>query len=193
MAAAVIDLFVGQLTDQNGIPIPDGSLVQLVVSTAGNASFDTPSGSSFVGPSADDVVAVSFALNRLTANNTAGADSRPITLNYETPTNGKQILPGMPMLLRWYPSRGVMDQSPNIGDRFGDFRTDTSGVDGSTIAWITPGDGNRESLTFATQSIGGSQPNSAGNASKIVPVPEPTAVGLIAVGLFAAFGRRRRA
>lgn len=189
-AAAVINLFAGQLRDENGVAIQNGDLIQIVVST-GDSSFADPSGLSFVGSSADDVVAFSFAFNRATTN-TDGADNRPISLNYETPTNGKQIGPGMPILLRWFPTRDTLASSPSAGDPYGEFRT-AAIVDGSTIGFVTPDNGATATLNFATQSIGGSQPNSAGVASKIVPVPEPATASLLAFGLLAAFGRPRRA
>jgi hypothetical protein len=189
-AAATINLFVGQLFDQNGVPLPDNALIQVIVSTS-DSNFTKPIPSSFVGGSADDVVVGFISLNSATAGGMPGADNRFVTLNYETPTNGKLLAPGMPMKFRWWSGLSASSLTPFEGAKYGEFGT-ASILDNSTIGWVTPANGTTPKLTFATVSTGGSQANTLGRTNLTV-LPEPGTAALSLVGILGFALRRRRA
>ena len=94
---------------------------------------------------------------------TAGDFDRVINL---TLSGGLQA--GDALLLRWFPTLTTNAATPGSGTSYGQFRTDAV-VDGSDIAWVTPGDGATDALNFATASQGGSQPDGAGTASETTP------------------------
>jgi hypothetical protein len=175
-ASVTIDLSAGQLLTAAGAPLPDGSLIQLLAVTTGT-TFAAPSDTSFTGGSADDLVLASFALNSATTG-TPGDFDNAIQL---TLSGGLSV--GDALLLRWFPTLTTASATPGSGTSYGQFRTDAV-VDGSNIAWVTPGDGSTDSLNFTTSSQGGSQPNSAGEATQTTPgsTPVPSAPQITSPG-----------
>lgn len=188
-AAALIAIGAATLTLENGNPLPDGTLVQ-VVGSFSDSSFGNPAPGSFVGDANDDVVLASFLLNSATFGSPGGF-VQDITLNYTAGAYaGRTLVAGTPLLLRWWPSKNLSTIAPQPLDRFGEFRTDAI-ADGSSRGWTAPADGATESFNFLTVNTGGSQSNLAGRAGNVVPVPEPTSAVMLAAGL-ACFGLRRR-
>jgi hypothetical protein len=167
-ASVTIDLSAGQLLTSAGAPLADGSLIQLLAST--DNSFTAPSATSFTGGAGDDIVLASFALDSSTSG-VSGDFEHIIQLTLSSGLNA-----GDQLLLRWYPALTTASSAPGSGTSYGQFRTD-SVVDGSNIAWVTPGDGATDSLVFSTSSQGGSQPDSAGEATQTTPgsTPAPAA------------------
>jgi hypothetical protein len=190
-AAALVAIGAATLTLENGNPLPDGTLIQ-VVGSFSDASFGGPTPGSFVGETNDDVVLASFLLNSNTFGSLGGF-VQDISLNYAAGAYaGRTLVAGTPLLLRWWPSKNLSTIAPQALDRFGEFRTD-SVADGSSRGWTAPADGATESFNFLTENTGGSQPNLAGRAGNVVPVPEPTSTAMLVAGLACFALRRRRA
>jgi hypothetical protein len=141
-------------------------LIQLLAAPT-TAALIAPSDASFTGGSSAEIVLASFGLDSASAG-TAGDFEKVIQL-----TLSGTLQSGDPLLVRWYPSLTTAAASPGSGTSYGQFRTDAV-ADGSDIAWVTPGDGATDALNFATSSQGGSQPNSAGEASETTPGSNPT-------------------
>ena len=183
-AAAIVNLFAGQLFNSNGTtPMANGGLLQVIASTSDNA-FYAPTIGSFVGGNADNIIAFSYAMNSATTGQT-GSSLQGVTLTYAGAFGVGDFL-----LLRWWPTLTISSPSPGAGTPYGEFRT-ASIVDGSTTGWIAPADGGTVSLNFATGNAGGSQPNSAGTAN-LATAPEPTSAALLTLGLVSLASRRRR-
>lgn len=190
-AAVRLDVFSGRLYGQGGTtPLPDGSLLLLIAST-GDAVFTPPNSDSFVGASSDDVIVASFDLQSNTAGFT-GSNLEAIVFEL-----GGTITEGDPLRLVWFPNipynaaTNYQTAAPALGSAYGTFRTDNPGADGSTSAWVVPADGQNHSLNFATQSIGGSQPDVFGVADYLVPVPEPSSAAVLLVSALCLGVRRR--
>jgi hypothetical protein len=184
-AAITLNLSAGQLSQPNGQPIPDGSLIQLVVSTQ-DASFSDPTALSFVGGSADDVVVASFAMNSASGG-APGVFSRPIVLEYNNLFDGKNIGAGMPIMLRFWPTLTTSATNPGAGlGTVGQFRRDTVD-DFSDINWTLPGAPSTRGLNALTATFGGNTPSSA-----LTATPEPTAGAMLALGALSFALRRRR-
>jgi hypothetical protein len=164
-ASITIELSAGQLLTATGAPVGDGGLIQLLAAPSATA-FTAPSAGSFTGGSSGETVVASFGLDSPTTG-TAGYFDHIVRLTF---SGGLQA--GEPLLLRWYPTLTTAATSPGGGTSYGQFRTDAV-VDGSDIAWVTPGDGATDSLSFVTSSQGGSEPNSAGEASETTPGGSP--------------------
>jgi hypothetical protein len=210
-AAVTINLFADSLRDGSGNPLPDGTLVQLVVDPANNGfgdparvitreqvAIDPAFGSeitplSFVGSSVDDVVVASFAISSANSGS-AGGLFEALNINYDANTYrpGLQIAQGMPMLLRWWPGKTTSSPNSSVlpGNRFGEYRT-ASVVDGSEIGWSTPAVGGLYALNVTSPASGGTATASQLSA-RLTPVPEPSTIGLAAIGLLSFVGRRRR-
>lgn len=212
-AAVTINLFADSLRDASGNPLADGTLVQLVVDPASNGfgdparsvsreqtTSDSSFGSeikelSFVGGSVDDVVVATFAISSANSGS-AGGLFEALNINYDPNTYraGLTIAQGMPMLLRWWPGKTTASPNSSVlaGDRFGEYRT-ASVVDGSEIAWTTPAVGSLNALNVTTPASGGTATVSQLSARlTVVPVPEPSTLGLAAIGILSLIGRRRR-
>jgi len=183
-AAITLNLSAGQLSTPNGQPIPDGALVQVLVSTV-DTTFSAPTGLSFVGSSVDDVVVASFAMNSASGG-APGVFSRAVQLEYNNLFGGRTIAAGMPMLLRWWPTLTTSATAPGATNVMGQFRRDAAG-DFSDIGWTLPSAPSTRTLNVLTPAFGGSTPTSALSA-----VPEPSAALLSAMGLIGLFARRRR-
>jgi PEP-CTERM motif len=212
-AAVAINLFADSLRDASGNPLPDGALVQLVVDPANNGfgdparnvsreqvAIDPAFGSeikalSFVGSSVDDVVVATFAISSANSGS-AGGLFEALNISYDPNTYrpGLTIAQGMPMLLRWWPGKTTASPNSSVlaGDRFGEYRT-TSVVDGSEIAWNTPAVGGLYALNVTSPVSGGSATVSQLTSRvAVVPVPEPSVLGLATIGILSLIGRRRR-
>lgn len=178
-----LNLGAGVLRGPDGTPIPVGSLIQLVASTTDNI-FSTPAPGDFDGGSSDDVIIASFSSNDFLGFDGSVAESLVFSFS-GTLNAGDQIL------LRWYPSLTTASAAPSGGEAFGQFRTDAV-ENNSDIAWIVPADGFTGNLNFLTTSGGGSQPDAAGFATMVVPIPEPSTYALILIGAAGVVGYARR-
>lgn len=183
-AASIINMFSGQLLGSNGVtPVSNGGLLQLIASTT-DTSFSVPNASSFVGGSADDLVAFAFSVNSATTGQ-AGSTLQSIPLNYSGSFGA-----GDSLLLRWWPTLAIGSPNPGFGTPYGEFRTNLV-VDSSSSGWVAPADSATIALNFVTAAAGGSQPTSSGTAN-LVTTPEPTSAALLALGLVSLASRRRR-
>jgi len=182
-ASVTINLGGAELFQSDGTtPIPTGSLIQLVVSTADN-TFNLPSPTSFTGGSADDQILASFGTNDSSG---PGSFLQPVVF-----TLNSAITTGDELLLRWWPTLTTSSSSPGNSTPFGQFRTDNV-ENFSTINWTVPADGTTNDLNFLDTAGGGTEPNSAGTASFMTAaIPEPSALALIGIGGVLIAVRRR--
>ena len=168
-ATITINFFAGDLMNKTGAPVPLGGLLELVADTANNG-FTAPTANAFV--SNDYIVVASFSLNgNLNGGGNPGQTANVLTFS---PTNLSGLDAGDPLLFRWFPSLTTSSSAPGAGTMYGQFRTVTS-QDGSTLPtpWSEPADGQSYTLSFITQSAGGSNPNAVGYA--VTPIiPEPS-------------------
>ena len=188
-AAATITLSGGIMADSSGTPLVDGRLLQLIASP-GDLDFSAPTETDFV--SDDDIVLATFQVDSATTGN-AGSILIDLIVDFDSnPT----LSEGASLLLRWFDISAASSE-PGVGASYGQFRTDSI-VDQATSAWFMPGDGSSISLSFVTQSVGGSQVETAGEASAVAQaaIPEPASAALwlaLICGLRAAARRRRAA
>ena len=184
-ATITINLTGGYITFSDAMKrAPIGSLVQLIASTNDDI-FTAPSPTSFTGGSADDRILASFGVNL-----EPGAFDRAIVFSLDPP-EGPGLGAGDRLMLRWFPQLTTSASAPGGGTQYGEFRSDVTNENGSTITWVVPADGRTEDLYFLTQSAEGTRPNSDGVANFVV-VPEPSTYALLAVGLGAVMFARRR-
>jgi hypothetical protein len=168
-AAVTISINAELLKDFDNSSMPVTGLAVLVASTT-DAVFNDPTSTSFV--TGDDIELKRW---NLSAWSTVGALSDVATsLSFSGNWNA-----GDPLQLYWYPSLTLASTQPLSGTHYGTFRSDLV-LDNSTSGWVTPSDGTiNTTLNFYTQdalflNTGGANLASAGVASQIVAVPEPT-------------------
>ncbi len=152
-------------------PLADGSLIQLIASTSGS-SFSSPTAASFV--SGDDQIVSSFSFD----SSTTGFPGAMLDTIIFDLTGG--LATGNPLLLRWFPTLTTSSIAPGAGTLYGEFRTDEF-IDDS-IAWFIPADSSTSNLNLLTGAVGGSLPESAGAASFVTAVPEPSTTAAIFAG-----------
>ena len=206
MATISVILQADLLEDNLGAPIPANSLVMLLVDTTGNGfSAFVPGSSTLVSNSpftagGDDYVVYR---NDLTSYGPGVLDR---TLSGASALNLASI-PGWntgdPLALVWFVGgpTGMTLGNTTItnGSRYGIYSNPLA-VDGSR-AWVTPTDPTSTAnlLFYTKDSSGGdlgpgptaSNLGSAGRASQTV-VPEPSTLGMLALGVIGLMSRRRR-
>jgi hypothetical protein len=219
-ASVVINVGSAYLSDNAGVRAQAGTLLQLV-DLGPNGIFDSiniaDGTSSGLGRwvSGDDTV-LNIAFQSIVGvapvpgdfastkafdfefNAGVVADSDPGFLNRAFQFSFSDLPAGMKLGLRWFPGLLAKDfDSITLasGQRYGQFTRQSPGAPiNNGVHWSTPGDG--ANITFdplVTNSAGGPEANSAGNASFTV-VPEPAAIGMSLLGAAGlAMLRRRRA
>jgi hypothetical protein len=151
-------LGVGDLRDAGGSLMPTSSLLLLVADVNGNG-FGGPTTGSFV--SGDDLVLVHDGL----VGGVPGQTFQTYTIS--------GVAAGIAVRLFWFPTIAATDYGnaglPLYLTQYGDYRDPVAnggsgtGADGSD-PWFTIGSSLQSTLSFVTQSQGGSNPNSAGQA-----------------------------
>ena len=210
IATISISLQADLLTDNLGNAAPLSTLYMLVGST-GDSDFSFINGGggvinggtstaigSLLSPSGDSTPD-DFVLFRgnLTAAGTSGVLDALITgLNFAS-------IPGWdagdPLALIWFPSLTTSSTTIPNGTRYGIYTRNTSVPLEGSAAWITPANGTSNyPLGFFTQngetfSPGPTAVNSAAaGRSSITAVPEPSTLGMAALGVIGLMSRRRR-
>jgi hypothetical protein len=157
-ASITINIFAGAVRTADGsAPMPPGGQVFLVASTT-DGVFDGPTAGAFV--TGDDVI-----LQRWDFDSGLGDGLFLGALQFE-PAGVPHLTAGDPLRLYWFPTLTAGSTSPGDGTPYG-FCRGAAGIDGSD-AWVVPAEGSTVDLTFATESAGGSHPDSAGAASSVV-------------------------
>ncbi|MES2310355.1 MAG: hypothetical protein V4507_15990 [Verrucomicrobiota bacterium] len=177
-ASVTINLGTGVLSNSSGIVMSDGGLLQLVASTQ-DTVFSAPTASSFVLN--DDQIEASWSLNGATNMGPgSGTDLHSITFSYSGNFGSGDLLQ-----LRWFPTLTTASITPGVNTPYGVFRSDTSGLDQSDIAWIAPSDGSTVTLNFLTTSAGGSHfSDTMGQANLMaLAIPEVSQAGLLRLTL----------
>ena len=153
---------------------------------------------SLLSPSGD-LTPDDFVLFRgnLTAAGTPGALDALVTgLNF---ANIPGWDAGDPLALIWFPSLTTSSTTIPNGTRYGIYTRNTSVPAEGSAAWITPANGvSNYPLGFFTQngetfSPGPTAVNSAAaGRSTLTAVPEPSTLGMAALGIIGLMSRRRR-
>jgi PEP-CTERM motif-containing protein len=177
----------GMLQDSNSVVVATNSLAVLVVDTGGDGFESLELGASLTLGTAiegNDVIVGKWEVGY--ASETAGElvdTTGPISYA------GLGIAAGNAVRLYWFPSLGVADTVIGAPTPYGLY-SDGVGVDGSA-AWEMPVDtGATVDLKFLTETVGGSNPETAGRAAFVVP--EPTTMLLVGAGLLGVAALRRR-
>lgn len=193
-ASISFDLQAEQLrTDPStAVAAPTSTLVMLVADTAHNG-FSTITGERLLNVGSflngDDQILLKSDIDTTTATPGVFADFQTLALS------GAWSV-GDPLALVWFPTYTTLSAQTLAGDSYGLYTNANPGVDGSD-AWITPADGTSGyKLYFFTSAatlehVGGSNPDSAGDASLIV-APEPSLSCLALFGFAGILLRRRR-
>jgi len=182
-----LTITAANLQDSNAVSVATNSLAVLVVDTGMNAFQPLSIGSSLVLGTAiapGDVIIGEWAVGY--ASEQAG---ELVDLTAPLSYAGYGITAGDAVRLYWFPSLGVTDTVIATPTPYGLY-SDPVGVDGSA-AWVVPVDtGATVDLKFLTESVGGSNPETAGVAMYVVP--EPTTLLLAGLGLLGVVALRRR-
>jgi polygalacturonase len=167
-----VGIVAANLQDGSGALAPSNSIAVLVVDT-GNNGFISPQPGFGIGVGAawgpdDKVVAVWDLGNSINCSGSdAGALCAQAVVAY---TNG--IAPGQVFELYWFPSLTLASNTLGVTS-YGKY-TDPVGIDGSDV-WQMPAGGSSLNLQFLTLAIGGSNPETAGQATFSTAVAAPAA------------------
>ena len=185
---------LGILADNNGTPVADGGLLQILASYHGTSlSAATPT--DFLGGDTGETVIWQGAVDSTTADNTPGASILNFNVNlYADGTPGNYLTAGSTLFVRWYPTLSAASVSPGT-TLYGQYGY--SAADGTVLdsTWVLQSIGTNPQYLFVTVGGGGTIADTAGQATLSTAVPEPatTAALLGGVGLiFGWFIRRKR-
>lgn len=194
-AGAVSILFGGDFfPDSVGAGIPDGAIVQLVVSTE-DASFGDPTIDSFVGEADDLILMTTTADSFLGTFNRGVASGFVQNRNFDTAFDS-----GDPLLLRWWPTLTAADSEPGATVVYGEFRPadDSTVTAGSDHPFLVP-DNQSDNITLRMNvDFAGDQTNPSGDVALgdirfgQTPVPEAGVGLLVLLGGCGLALRRRR-
>ncbi len=206
-ASIVINIFAGELRDNAGALVPNGTLLQLV-----NLGLDgvfnpidlqdgtTTSLTQWVSGD-DSLINIPFGSDFSSAaafDLSQGADQSNGILDRVFQFSTGALPASTKFGLRWFPGLLAQNFASTIltsANNYGQFTRQGilpgQGPHGGD-AWVAPADGANITVdALATASLSGSDPNTAGRSS-VAPVPEPTSAFLVAVGAAGLMMRRRR-
>ncbi len=199
LSSVAIDMQVASLYVSSGpfVPAPDGTLIQIVVSTA-DSTFDDPTPGDYLGGSGDDIILAQFALDRSTAFDTPGAHSESVGFTLGV----NNVTVGDPFIVRWFPTLigpigesstlGEFPSSPGFSTLYGQYRTD-SVLDGSDIVFVIPPDAALYTLNIWDSVIaGGSLEQMTLTADMMTAIPEPSTYAFMIIGGFVLIAYFRR-
>jgi hypothetical protein len=169
LASVTMNIDAADLRTADGQPVPLGGQI-LLVASANDAVIGDPTPASFV--SGDDVILFRGSLD----SGLPGYFQGSANFSFGSfPGIGA----GDPVQLFWFPTLTSASVVPGAGTTYGTYRHGI-GLDGSA-PWVIPGDGAVVSLTFITESQGGSNPNVLGYASHTV-AQQPVILSLTGAG-----------
>ena len=194
-ARAVTIIFSGDFfANVAGEGIPDGAIVQLVVSTE-NDTFEDPTTGMFAG-GGDDIVLATTRADSLDGFFNRGLASGILqNRNFDVMFDG-----GDPLLLRWWPTLTMANGRPGAETPYAEFRPvdDVTITAGSDHPFVTPSDQSANIQLAMRVDFAGSQSDPGGDVSlgdiRFMSTPIPEA-GVSVLVLFGACGlalRRRR-
>lgn len=168
-----IEVLAGILADSGGnaLSSPTTGWIVVVAGTAGGG-FGGPTAGSFV--SGADVLLWQGLWDSELGD---GIFNRSFSVD-------EALVGGRAVQLYWYPTLGAGDL-PVFGETtYGAYR-DPVGIDTSDPWFVPIGPGDQALLIFGTQSVDGSNPDSAGYALAVVPEASNLVLGGLALGLVA--------
>jgi len=192
---AVSILFSGDFfPDSAGGGIPDGAIVQLVVSTE-NATFEEPTPDDFTGGGDDLVLMTTSADSFGGIFNEGSASGFVQNRNFDAMFDA-----GDPLLLRWWPTLTDVATSPGQVTPYGEFRPldDVTVTAGSDHPFVTPSNQSANIQLTMRVDFAGSVESPGGDVSLGDIRFESTAIPEVGSGLLVLFGacglamRRRR-
>jgi len=174
-----MDFTVGVLTDQQGVVMPDGGLIQIIASS--DAIFDSPTPDSFVG--GNDILVFSGAFD----SSTTGLPGATFLFVSSVPLSQYPIAQSN-LMIRWFPTLTSNATAPGFATFYGQY-----GV-ADDAAWVAPAAGGALSYFLLTVSAGGSLAEAVGQANLATAIPEPsTYAALLALAALGFVAYRRRA
>ena len=189
LASSTIFLQAGNLTDETGAGLPEGSLILLIAAGTDSSFYNFLNAGQFVG--GDDVLLAAESLN----NNLDGATATSNTFNFAATASGQ------PAAVRWFSGftlqQYLNNETPAAGIRFGTFAGLTTGSPNGGDAWSVPEDGGFLNYRFVTQSADPSVLDAYANSfgrtsSQATAVPEPAAWSLVVIGALVTLVSARR-
>jgi hypothetical protein len=178
-AAITLNITAAQLRTDTGSLMPADGLVLLVAATTG--SFGSPRADFFVD--GGDAVLMAWGLQ---VNGAFQADLENFDIS-----SVSGLESGDPLRLYWYPTLTLANYNGGAGSPgevpygfYWDPTTTPAPPQDGSAPWVVPNDNSTVSLTFATDSIGGSYDDSVGWANfTVAPVPEASNSILAGLGL----------
>jgi len=173
-----IDFLLGQISDNTGAAVADGSLLQ-VIASYDSTTFAPPTAGSFLGGSTDETVLWQGAFDSATTGipgaMTLSLASLPVYSSAGTPGNF-YLSAGESVIVRWYPALSGTSVPAGPGTAaFGQYGYTSLAGALLDSSWVVPSAGSTVNLSLVTASAGGALPNADGYATNTVPVPEPAA------------------
>lgn len=178
-----LDFSAGRLYSNNGTLLPNGTLAILVADTQQNGFGTLGPGTLNVGDylNGDNQILARGTIDTFFGTGTVGASTGMIPLSSGV---FSQLTTNDPLAVIWFPGLTASSFSLTNGASYGLY------TDGT---WAVPSVGSTQSFQFFTLARGGSQPETAGYASLLVPIPEPATVALAMGGVvIGVAGCRRR-
>jgi len=197
-AAVVINVTAADLQSTAGSPgtaIPAGALAILVADTTGVAAPTTLSsnsalsvGSTLTLTSAGDTYQILFAWNSSLGSGSPGALS-------DTTGSIPGTTAGNPVFLMWFPTLTLASTTSGAGTHYGEYggaqATGDLAGNGSD-PWVMPSPGATVNMNVLTSDNSGVTPYASLQSPNVTPVPEPSSIALVLIGLFGAVGLVRR-
>lgn len=178
-ATVTLEFWAADLQNSSGNLMPTTGLVIITSST--NSTFSAghslpPYTPLFVGAAFSPTEQIIY---RSTLESGSGPGVFDRTIDFTL--SGGFLATGDKLAIYWFPD--LTAATVTLGyTQIGFFRTDDV-VDGSSISWQMPNDGTINWLYFVTENEGGSQPQTAGRAEFLDPIPEPSTMTLVALSL----------
>ncbi len=169
---------IGVLSDQNGAPIPDGALFQIIASA--DTVFDAPTPTSFFG--GNDILVFSGAFD-----SSSGFGLGTAFLSFTDVPLATYPIAQSNLIIRWFPTLSAQSAAPGFATFYGEygFTQDSS--------WVAPAPGSSLMYEFVTVAAGGTIADAVGRATLQTAIPEPSTYaaifGALALG-FVAYRRR---
>jgi len=191
-----LTFLLGIMSDSQGVPVTDGSLLQIVASYHGSAiAAATPT--DFLGGDTGATVLWQGVVDSNTAGGLTGASIVSFNIDvYADGTTGNYLTSDATLYARWYPSLTTSDSVPGATS-YGQYGYSSVGGTLLDSTWVLPAAGLTAQYSFVTVGAdsGSSIPDSAGVASNATAVPEPATTAAMLGGLGLTFGwfiRRKR-
>lgn len=197
-ATVTINISGGDLQSSSGSPgtlLPSGALAILVADTTGTTAPTNLSSNSALSLGSDLTLTSAGDTYQIIGkwNSSAGSGS-PGELSDTTGAIAGTTV-GNPLFLLFFPTLTLSSSTSGAGTAYGEYggaqATGDLAGNGSD-PWLMPAASATATLAVLTADNGGVTPYSALTSTLVTPVPEPSSIALVLIGLFGAVGLVRR-